>query len=66
MNPCRKGHPHNTVGGMKRCDAKYADKRVARIVARGPRIYRKIIHSPAKVVDKGFIQIYIYQETEAV
>jgi hypothetical protein len=66
MNPCLKGHPHNTIEGMKRCNLKYADKRVARIVARGPIIYRKIVHRPAKIVDKGFIRVYIYQEAEVL
>ena len=66
MFPCKKGHLHNTADGQAKCDLKYADRRVKRAMDRGPTIYRKVTHRPAKVVDKGFIKVYIYQEAEVV
>lgn len=66
MFPCAKGHPHNTREGSSRCDLKYADKRIARILKNKPPIYRKIVHQPAKAVDKGGVTVYVYQEAEVV
>ena len=66
MNPCRKGHNHNTIEGKDRCDLKYADKRIARILAKGPPIYREIVYNPAKIVKKGIIQVAIFRTAEAI
>jgi len=66
MFPCKKGHPHKTAQGCFDCNLKYADRRVKREMDKGPRQHRKIVHKPAKVVDKGIIKVYIYQEAEVV
>jgi hypothetical protein len=60
MYPCGKGHPHNTAEGMTRCNSKYADKRIKRIVDRGPPIYKKIKYDPPITVDKGGIPVVMY------
>lgn len=60
---CRKGHPHNTPEGAARCNQKYTDKKLARILAKGPEIYRVLTHKPARIVQKGMVQVYVFQET---
>ena len=64
MNPCQKGHPHNTPEGRDRCDLIYADKRMQRILNKGPPIYEKKVYDPAKQIDNGIIKVYIFQEGE--
>ena len=66
MNPCRKGHNHNTIEGANRCDLKYADKRIARILAKGPPIYKAVVNDPAKIVKKGNIEVAIFRTAEMI
>jgi len=66
MPYCKKVHAHNTIEGVKRCDLKYADKIIARIVNRGPTRYRKIVYNPPKVIDKQGIKIVIFQTAEPI
>jgi hypothetical protein len=64
MHPCKKGHPHNTPEGRDRCDLKYADKRIKKFMDKGPIIYKKIVHSPARKTCKGAIEVVVFQEGE--
>ena len=61
MYPCNKGHPHNTEQGMKRCDIKYIDRRIQRMINRGPPIYKAVVHDPPIVVDKGGIAVVVFR-----
>jgi hypothetical protein len=64
MHPCKKGHPHNTAEGQFKCDLKYADKRIKKFMDKGPIIYKKIVHSPARKTCKGAIEVVVFQEGE--
>ena len=66
MFSCKKGHPHNTADGQSKCDLKYADKRIKRLLDKGPPIYKKVIHSPAKKVCKGIVEVLVFQEGELI
>jgi hypothetical protein len=59
--PCGKGHPHNTEQGMKRCNLKYADKRIERQMKKGPPIYQEVVYDPPLVVDKGGIAVVVFR-----
>lgn len=66
MYPCGKGHPHNTPEGRDRCDLKYADKRIQRLLNKGPLLYEKIIYDPPKKTCKGGIEVVVFQEGKVV
>lgn len=66
MHPCKKGHPHNTADGQAKCDLKYADRRIKRFMDKGPIIYKKIVHSPARKTCKGAIEVVVFQEGELI
>jgi hypothetical protein len=66
MHPCQKGHSHNTHEGRDRCDLKYAEKRMQRLLNKGPIIYKKIVHDPPKKACKGIIEVIVFQEGEVI
>jgi len=66
MNPCLKNHPHNTIEGMKRCNLKYADRRIKKFLDKGKILYKKIVHDPPKKVCKGAIELLVFQEGELI
>jgi hypothetical protein len=60
--PCKKGHPHTSEASRNVCEFKYAERRVARVVARGPKApHEPVIYNPPIRVQMGNISVVVFR-----